>query len=280
MSKVVTAAVVMQLVESGALTLDDAVGARLAAFVGTEMGDPAIAAITVRHLLSHTSGFGTYRSTFFGGDAGSCADAARIGMTHGLEQPPGHTYHYSNMNYCLLGLLVEDVVGQPYETVAQDRLLGPLGIEDMRMVGTFDPDPSEVEHPSTSGRVYMEALGAAGSWVATATDVVTIADSLEGSRPGWHPLSADSMAMMRVPAPTVTPPAPGRDRWYGLGEIVFADGSWGHTGTVENTHAMFLVRPDGVTWALLISGDHPGESDDIARVFDAALAEAGIVLSG
>lgn len=277
-SKVITAAVVLQLVEAGQLQLDAPVGPRLAEALGVVITDPAVATVTARHLLSHTSGFGSHRSTFFGGGADSCAAAGRTGLSRGLERPPGTSYHYSNMNYCLLGLLIEAVTGESYETVAERQLLAPLGIEGMRMAGTFDPDPSEVEHPSTPGRNYMEALGGAGAWVATATDVVTIADSLEGSRHVWHPLSQDSMALMRVPAPTMTAPPAMRSAWYGLGEIVFADGSWGHTGTIENTHAMFLVRPDGVTWALLISGEYPGETDDIRGIVDDALAEAGIRL--
>lgn len=268
----------MQLVEAGELGLDDPVGARLGEALGVEVLDADVASITVRQLLSHTSGFGTFRSTFFGGDADSCEEAGRNGLIEGVQTRPGTDYHYSNMNYCLLGLLIEAVTGESYETVAERQLLAPLGIEGMRMAGTFDPDPSEVEHPSTPGRNYMEALGGAGAWVATATDVVTIADSLEGSRHVWHPLSQDSMALMRVPAPTMTAPPAMRTAWYGLGEIVFADGSWGHTGTIENTHAMFLVRPDGVTWALLISGEYPGETDDIRGIVDDALAEAGIRL--
>ena len=275
-SKVVTAAVVMQLVESGDIDLDEPVGGRLAEALDLADVDPVVANITTRQLLSHTSGFGTFRSTFFGGDASSCREAGRIGLTRGAERPPGSSYSYSNMNYCLLGLLVADVTGQPYEELAQRQLLTPLGLDGMRIAGTFDPNPEEVEHPSTPGRVYMEALEGAGAWVATATDIVTIADALEGSRPGWHPLSQDTMALMRVPSPTTAAPPAVRTSWYGLGQIVYADGSWGHTGTIENTHAQFLVRPDGVTWALLISGNYPGESDDLRRIVDDALAAAEI----
>jgi len=269
---------VLQLVEAGELTLDEPVGARLAGHVGVTITDPAISAVTVQHLLAHTSGFGSYQRTFFGGSAATCADAARTGLSSALERPAGASYSYSNMNYCLLGLLVEDVTGESFESVAQERFLRPLGIADMRIVATFDPDPNEVEHPSVPGRVYMEALGAAGAWVATARDVVRIADSLEGSRPVWHPLSQRMMGLMRVPAPTAVPPPAVRDSWYGMGEIVFADATWGHTGTVENTHAMVLVRPDGVTWAVLVSGEYPSQTQRLRDIFDQTLAAAGIQL--
>ena len=94
------------------------------------------------------------------------------------------------------------VAGRPYEDVVNDRLLQPLGIEGMRLAGTFDPDPAEVIHPSVPPRNYMEVLGAAGSWVASASDVVTILDALDPSTPGWHPLSAATLELMRQPART------------------------------------------------------------------------------
>ena len=155
--------------------------------MGAQITEPMVATVTVRQLLSHTSGFDVYDHTFFGGGAATCRDAAARGLSGGLNSAPGTNYDYSNMNYCLLGLLVEDVTGEPYEDVARERLLEPLGITGMRMAGTFDPDPDEVEHPSIPGRVYMEALGAAGAWVAKADDVVRIADALEPSSRGGIP---------------------------------------------------------------------------------------------
>ncbi len=59
---------------------------------------------------------------------------------------------------------------------------------------------------------------------------------------------------------------------YGLGLILFADGSWGHTGTIESTHAIVVNRPDGLTVALLVSGKYPIVSDDLLAVIDQAVA--------
>ena len=61
------------------------------------------------------------------------------------------------------------------------------------------------------------------------------------------------------------------EAWYGLGLMVFADGSFGHTGTLENTHAMTVVRPDGVTWAVLVSGENPWHTSDLRAIVDSAL---------
>ncbi len=68
------------------------------------------------------------------------------------------------------------------------------------------------------------------------------------------------------------------DQWYGLGLIMYADGAWGHTGTIENTHAMGLRRPDGITWSVLVNGEVPWESENLRQIFDEAIAAAGIIL--
>ena len=186
-------------------------------------------------------------------------------MSSGLQRRrPARSYTYSNLNYCLLGLLVEDVAGRPYEAVVQDRLLGPLGITGMRLAGTFDVAESEVDPPVRiraqlhGGPRRRRVVGGAPS-----ADIVTILDSLDRTKPGWHPLSSATVELMRQPAP---PPVdlPDPDQWYGLGLIVYADGAWGHTGTIENTHAMVLRRPDGVTWSVLVSGETPWESEQPA----------------
>jgi len=279
LSKLITGIVVLQLVEDGQLRLDEPVGGRLARRVGAEVVDPAISAITVRQLLSHTAGFNEYEATFFGGLVGSCPEAAQRGLSRTLDAPPGTAYVYSNMSFCLLGLLIEDVTRQPYEQAARERLLQPLGIDGMRLAGTFDARRGEVVHLSIPTRNYMEALGGAGSWVGTASDVVRILQSLDHSSDGWHPLSRRTVELMQQPAPPPVVHPPLDPQWYGLGLMVWSDGSYGHTGTIESTHAMVVHRPDGVTWSVLVSGEYPSDTQDLRTLLDAALVTAGISLA-
>ena len=178
-SKVITAIVVLQMVEAGQLGLDDAVGERLAAHVGVTVADPAVAAITVRQLLAHTSGLPGVQQHVLRRRRRLVHDGGATGPRRADSPPRRATYRYSNFNYCLLGLLVEQIAGRPYEAVVTDRLLAPLGIQGMRLARTFDDDPSQVVHPSAPLRNYMEVLGAAGSWVATPSDVVKIMASID-----------------------------------------------------------------------------------------------------
>ncbi|HWL42780.1 MAG TPA: serine hydrolase domain-containing protein [Ilumatobacter sp.] len=260
-SKTITAIVALQLVEDGLLSLDEPVGATIAAYVGVTPGDPDVGNLTLRRLLNHTSGFPKAEGTFFGGGANSCADAAA--GAYGGSLPAAAGYLYSNMNYCSIGLLIEAVTGLPYERVVHERLLEPLGIRGMRLTSTYETGPDEVLHHPSRNRNFMEALGAAGAWNATPADLVTILNSIDPATPGWKALSPESMAAMQ-------PPAVGG---YGLGLIGYASG-WGHTGTIQNTHAMLAAQPDGITWAVTVSGDYPSQTSNLAGIVAAALAEA------
>jgi D-alanyl-D-alanine carboxypeptidase len=264
-SKVLTAIVTLQLVEEGLVGLHEPVGDRLALQLGVRASDPEMRAVTPAHLLSHTSGIPKYRSVYFASATSSCPDAARIAMA-GAVAPPGG-YAYSNTNFCLLGLLIEQLTGQSYEQAVGERLLQPLGITGMRLAGTHDARPDEVVHPSRAGRTYLEALGPAGAWLGTASDVVRIIMSLDPESPGWHPLGDDTLVRMRTPQSY----APDEEAQYGFGIMVWPDGSWGHTGTVESTRALVQVRPDGVVVAALTNRESPWRSSDLRIHLDRAL---------
>jgi D-alanyl-D-alanine carboxypeptidase len=288
-SKVITSITVLRLAQSSQIDLDAPVGEQLAQRVGvaTSVG---VSAITPRHLLTHRSGIGQYENLMFRRQVESCEQAAATGLGRSLERAPGTTLRYSNLNFCLLGLLIEEVTGRPYADVVRDELLAPLGIDGMRLAGTFDVGDGDVEHRSDEGRNYMEVLGAAGSWIASPTDVTTIIDALDLTTAGWKPLGPELLAVMTAitvdppapPDPTLAPavtavPPPAPTRGYGMGLMIFGPDSFGHTGTLESTHAMTGRRADGYTWAITVSGDHPSSSRDLAGIVDTALRYAGVI---
>ncbi|MCJ7676662.1 MAG: serine hydrolase [Anaerolineales bacterium] len=101
-TKQFTAMAIMQLHERGLLNIDDPVARYLP---GTPHGD----AITIRHLLTHTSGV-------------SQTDDGQ------LEFAPGERLNYSNKGYWLLGRIIEKISGRPYEEYLRENVLGPLGM--------------------------------------------------------------------------------------------------------------------------------------------------------
>ena len=267
-SKTITAIVIMQMVERGELSLDQPVGQLVIDHLGVTPSDADAAGVTVRQLLSHTSGFPKYQAVFFSNGAASYADAARIGMSGPVATAPG-AYTYSNMNFAVLSVLIEAITGQAYERVVADRLLAPLAFTGMRMTSTFDVGPDEVSHNPRAGRNYMEVLGGAGAWNATPTEVVTIYNSIDPATGGWKALSPESMALMRDGVPTNEP------AWtYGLGIFNYPGDAWGHTGTIERAHSMALVQPDGVTWAVSVSGETPSSTGALRNIMRAAMGAA------
>jgi D-alanyl-D-alanine carboxypeptidase len=173
------------------------------------------------------------------------------------------------MSYCVMGVLIEALTGKTYERVVHEELLAPLGIGGMRMSSTYDLGPDEVSHHPTPNRNYMETLGAAGAWNATPSDLVAIMNSVDASTPGWKALAPETMAAIRYRTPTGLPAG-----GYGLGILNYDGDAYGHTGTIQNTHAMVLVQPDGVTWALTVSGEYPSNTPQLRSIMNAALAAA------
>jgi CubicO group peptidase (beta-lactamase class C family) len=123
-----TAAGVMLLVEDGKLELDDPVAKHI-------KGTPdAWQTMTVRHLLSHTSGLGGYAPTFdlkrdYTEDA--LLEALYAGK---LAFQPGESWKYSNLGYVTLGILIHKVTGQHYGDFLTKRIFRPLGMTSTQII--------------------------------------------------------------------------------------------------------------------------------------------------
>ena len=268
-SKTITSVTLLRLVEEGIVGLDEPVGERVAQYLGVPNPSGGSSRLTIRQLLTHTSGYGDYFTVFFRNGSTDCRHAATIGLSQGGG---GGGYQYSNMNYCIAGLLIEVITGQSYETVVYEKLLTPLGLSGLRLAPTFDPGPVETQHVTTDGRNYMETLGAAGAWIASPTDLVTILNSLDRTTPGWKPLEDTTMVQMLTPVYGEF-----GQRGYGMGMIIYGAGRYGHTGTIENTHAMMLNRGDGVIWSLTVAGPFPSDTPNLEAIINRAFEAGGFV---
>ncbi len=129
-TKSFTALAVMQLVEAGKIDLDAPVQRYLPWF---RVADPAASAqITVRHLLNQTSGLSMLAGTVCLADVDDRPAAAerqaRALASLELSQPVGAAFQYCNLNYNVLGLVIEAAGGQPYAEYVQQHILAPLGM--------------------------------------------------------------------------------------------------------------------------------------------------------
>ncbi len=125
-TKLWTSTLVMQLVDEGLVELDAPIRRYLPEFRIAD--ESAAAQITVRQLLTHTSGFEGDIFTDTGRDD-DCV-AKYLGVLHEVPQlfPPGELWSYNNAGFCVLGRLVEVLRGSPYDVCLRERLLAPLGV--------------------------------------------------------------------------------------------------------------------------------------------------------
>jgi CubicO group peptidase (beta-lactamase class C family) len=127
-----TATAVMQLYEQGEVQFDDPVQKYLPDF--NPSNDPQRAKVTVRMLLTHTSGEAgevDLRDPW-GLDGGDKAEGIHRALTTPLQLRPGEVFRYSDINFMLLGALIEKVAGEPEDVYVQRSVFAPLGMEDTR----------------------------------------------------------------------------------------------------------------------------------------------------
>jgi CubicO group peptidase (beta-lactamase class C family) len=134
-SKMITALAIMQLAEAGKVELDAPVQRYLPWFrvaSGTISTAEESSLITVGHLLNHTSGIpqSAGNDNFFNGDLSDVAleNNVRQLTRVALNRPVGTTYQYANLNYDVLGLIVQVVSGQTYEAYIQEHLFASLAM--------------------------------------------------------------------------------------------------------------------------------------------------------
>ncbi|WP_433295750.1 serine hydrolase domain-containing protein [Actinoplanes sp. CA-030573] len=271
-TKVWTAALVLQLVDEGRVDLDEPVRRYLPEFAVADQ--EATETVTVRNLLTHTAGFegDLFEDTGRGDDALE-RYLAYLAEAAGQVHPVGALYSYSNSGFAVAGALVARLRGTLWETALRDRLITPLGVTHMALL----PEEAILFRASAGhdhrGDIYREwllprSLGPAGSAPSAAPrELVRFGRALLSPKNG--PISADAVAAMTT-AQVSIPGVPGRtaDR-YGLGIALF---DWngtpviGHDGGTIGQSTLWRVVPGhDLVVAMTANG---GEAD---AVFDTLL---------
>ncbi|WP_125076244.1 serine hydrolase domain-containing protein [Pseudoxanthomonas sp. SGT-18] len=155
LTKQFTAAAILLLAQDGRLSLHDPARRWLPSL------PPAAAAVTLHHLLSHTSGLVDYEDVLPAGLDRQVHDADVLAILGGQDRtyfPPGSAYRYSNSGYALLALVVERASGQDFPAFLRERIFAPLGMA------------TAVAHREGHDTVAHRAWGysqAGGAWVRT-----------------------------------------------------------------------------------------------------------------
>ena len=138
---IATTSAVMKLVEAGKLDVEAPLSRYLPEFTGAGKE-----AITLRQLLTHNSGLRAGLSP--DGDWQGKDAAFKLACAEPLPAPPGKSYRYSDINFILLGLLVERVSGEPLDAFCKREIFQPLKMKDSSF-RTLDPGDSRRIAPTT-----------------------------------------------------------------------------------------------------------------------------------
>ncbi len=159
-----TATAVLQLAERGKVAIDEPLQNYLPEF--NPANDPRRAQVTVRMLLTHTSGIAGDLSLDgpWGLQQADKAEGIRRALNARLDFAPGQLFHYSDIGFILLGAMIEKITGEPEDVYAQRNVFEPLDMTDTRylpaatacgpyrVIGTalsFDPStPQAVDCPA------------------------------------------------------------------------------------------------------------------------------------
>ncbi|MDT0434196.1 MULTISPECIES: serine hydrolase domain-containing protein [Streptomyces] len=237
-TKTFIATVVLQLADEHRLSLSDTVERHLPGLVRGTGNDGR--ALTLRALLTHTSGLHDFTADTGGLVPLTPLQAVRLALTH----PPADRgrFSYSNTNYVLLGMVIRAVTGESYATEAERRIIAPLGL-----TGTSFPG-SRTALPSPHGRAYASdgtdvtaldprVAGAAGEMVTTLADL----DRFYAALLGGELLTPHGLREMRD-----TRTAHGA---YGMGlfpvRLPCGVTVWGHNGRITGSYVRTAATGDG-----------------------------------
>ncbi len=252
--KMFTAVAVLQLVAAGKVDVDDPIDKHL-----TGYPNKAMAAVTIRQLLSHQGGTGDIG--VLQPDEGanrawvrSIADLIKLNGDRAPAFPPGSDFEYSNYGFLLLGAVVEAISGQSYYDYLAEHVFAPAGmtatrfptLEEMdgvargytqREDGTLVPSTDQLPWRGTP----------AGGGVTTADDEVRFVEALKAGK--------------LIPLPLLEEAIKQQTDWYGYGFISSGPSEfphWGHGGGAPGNSAALSIYPtNNMTMVCLSNRDPP-----------------------
>lgn len=254
-SKPITAAAILQVIEDTDLQLDDFVFGVGDTALGVQYGNGRYSdwekQITVRQMLNHTSGWtrdNPLWNNAYGQDHDAIMDWSLDSNSPSWE--PGSSYDYNNLNYHALARVIEKYTGQGYEEYCRNNFLAHCGISTMELgkQSLEDRKEREVRYYDSSRDPYTdidpERMDANGGWIATAVDLLLFLRRIDDRPFPSDLLSADSLNAMR----TGSEP---KANW-GLGWTWSGTRSWeGHNGCMTGTSSFLVNRDDGISYAVL-----------------------------
>jgi D-alanyl-D-alanine carboxypeptidase len=283
-TKTFVATVLLQLEAEGRLSLDDTVDTWLPGVVRGHGHDGR--RITLRQLLNHTSGVynvtedeGFARTYFLKDgflrhrfDTTTPGQLVATAMAHEPDFAPGTSWHYSNTNYVLAGMVIEKATGHAYGTEIRRRVVEPLGLRATLVPGTYPkvPKPSSRAYGklarTSAGPTYdvtelnPSLASSAGEMIADSRDLNRFYSALLRGKL----LPKKQLAEMKTTVRVDDIPGAG----YGLGlidrELSCGVHVWGHGGGIHGSTSEAVTTADGRhSLAFNFNGDWSGDGDAV-----------------
>jgi CubicO group peptidase (beta-lactamase class C family) len=250
-SKQFIATGIMLLVEDGKISLDDPVSKFLE---GTpETWKP----ITIRHLLTHTSGLVREAPGFDRLKIQNDAELIKTAYSLPLQFTPGEKYEYCNLGYFTLAEIISKVSGKPWPDFLNERVFAPLGMTSTRTTNMIDLVPNRAngyiwQDGKTQNAAIYFALRPSGAFLSTVVDLAKWDNALNTGKV----LKQSSLDQMWTPAKLNN----GTTTQYGFGwELAPINGHKlvKHGGSLPGFRAHLLrFVDDKVTVIVLTNGDN------------------------
>jgi CubicO group peptidase (beta-lactamase class C family) len=234
MNKMFTAVSVMQLVEAGKLSLDDTLGKFLPAGA---MKPEVLSKVRVKHLLSHTSGLGSYFTDEWDRQSRalyrSVDDWMGLVKNDSLQFEPGTRWSYSNTGMLVLGKVIEKASGQDYFDYVREHVARPAGMTNTdayeldrvnkNLAVGYEREGEDANGPIYRNNIFMHVIrgGPAGGGYSTVADLTRFAEALKTGKL----VKPENVRLLTTPKPELASPE------YGYGFGIEAGGRIvGHSG--------------------------------------------------
>jgi CubicO group peptidase (beta-lactamase class C family) len=274
-TKQFSAAILLQLVAEGKVSLDD----RLSKFL-PDYPEPGAGA-TIAQLLNHTVGVQSYTDIpgwMIGGKPAQAATTDQmIAQFKDLPAPsrPGEKWAYNNSGYVLVGAVIEKVTGKPWHVNVDERIAGPLGLKTIRhgVLETQTPNMAK-GYSEKDGKladamtIHMSVPHAAGALIGSVEDLAKWNAALRHGKV----IPADLYAKMNTP--TTLPDGSTEDYGFGMGiRELRGRPALGHGGGIFgfSTDSIYLPKED-LFVAVFTNSDEPATSPGMVMLQLAALA--------
>lgn len=255
-SKSMTAVAVLQLYEQGKLELDVPIQSYVPEFPKKTEGD-----ITVRHLLTHTSGIGHYKGMLDGisfKEYPTLLDAMKKFQQRDLKGKPGDIYQYTTYGYVVLGVVIEKVSGMSYEAYMKQHIWEPAGMLHTSKESKEDfalANKSSLYRITDKGKIKkdprtnLSVKTPGGGLQSTAGDLLRFGQALIDHRL----LKPETMELMLV-----DPGIREEGNPYAMGWFIYQKDTnekvllIGHSGSQAGTSSQLLIMPErGIVSAVI-----------------------------